>query len=147
MRRDIRDTLKINDPRAKLRVAKAYLAARPCPYLIVTRALAKLAHQLPTHDASSAYHKSGFSHFHSLNFFKFYRVVWLNFAFTVPKISSSLQVEPENCAFELASQVKFIAHALNFKAAFGAKYTSNQLEFYKTMRSLEATFCRDTLKA
>ena len=37
MRRDIRDTFKINDPRAKLRTAKAYLAARPYLYLIVTR--------------------------------------------------------------------------------------------------------------
>lgn len=54
MRRDIRDALKINDPRAKLRVAKAYLAARPYLYLIVTRALAKLAYQLSAHDARSA---------------------------------------------------------------------------------------------
>ena len=54
MRRYIRDTLNINDPRAKLRVSKAYLAARPYLYLIVTRALAKLAHQFPAHDARSA---------------------------------------------------------------------------------------------
>lgn len=62
----------------------------------------------------------------------------LNFTFTVPKIWSSLQVEPEDCALELASQVKSIAHTLNFKATFGAKCTSNQLKFYKTIRSLEA---------
>ena len=45
MWRDIRNALKINDLRAELRTAKAYLAARPYFYLIVTRALAKLAHR------------------------------------------------------------------------------------------------------
>ena len=54
MRRDIRDTFKINDPRAKLRVAKAYLAARSYLYLIVTRALPKFAHQFPAHDTPVA---------------------------------------------------------------------------------------------
>ena len=54
MQRYIRDTFKINDPRAKLRTAKAYLAARPYFYLIVTRALAKFAHQLPAYNARSA---------------------------------------------------------------------------------------------
>ena len=65
---DIRDTLKINDPRAKLRVAKAYLAARSCPDLIVAPALAKLAHKLPAYDARSAKHQGGFSHFSLLKF-------------------------------------------------------------------------------
>ena len=64
--------------------------------------------------------------------------MWLNFTFTVPKISSSLQVEPENYALELASQVKSITHALNFKATFGAKRHQISLNFYKTIRSLEA---------
>ena len=78
MRRDIRDTFKINDPRAKLRTAKAYLAARPYFYLIVTRALVKLAHKLPANDARSAQYQSRFSHFRSLNFFKFYRALQSN---------------------------------------------------------------------
>jgi len=81
--RDIRDTFKMNDPRAKLRTAKAYLAARPYFYLIVTRALAKLAHQLPAYDARSAHDQSRFSHFRSLNFFKFYRALRSNLAPTL----------------------------------------------------------------
>jgi hypothetical protein len=59
--RDILNAIKINDPHAKLKTIKVRLAVRPCLYLIVTRAITKPAHQLPTHDASSAYHKSGFT--------------------------------------------------------------------------------------
>ena len=54
MRRDILNAIKINDPHAKLKTVKVRLAVRPCLYLIVTRALAKLAHQLPAYNARSA---------------------------------------------------------------------------------------------
>ena len=53
MRRDILNAIKINDPHAKLKTVKVRLAVRPCLYLIVNRALAKLAHQLLTHDPYS----------------------------------------------------------------------------------------------
>jgi len=40
MQRDILNVIKINDPYAKLKMAKVRLAVRPCPYLIITRARA-----------------------------------------------------------------------------------------------------------
>ena len=52
----------------------------------------------------------------------------LNFTFTVPKISSSLQVELENYALELASQVKSIARALNFKVASSVQMRAKLVE-------------------